>query len=164
MKLLFTKSGAPLSLLIRWGLKQDCSHFVVEFEKLGLVFHSNLLGVHIQWANHFLESATIVHSLTFPMGIEEESTLFSSMAELTEGSPYDFTAFAYFMWRGLLWRIFKVPFPKKNPWAEKGDFLCTEIAEILPLSIRPADEDFGMISPELLFNQLSNLHPEANPK
>jgi hypothetical protein len=149
MKLLFTKSNAPLSVLIRWALKEPCSHFVAEFDNR-LMIHSNLLGVHLKWAPHFRKSATVVYEFEFRQSLEDEEQVYLSLINLTEGKPYDFGAFAYFAWRAFLWRFFGKEMPKRNPWGNKDHFLCTEIAAALPGWMLPIEKDpevLGMMSP-----------------
>ena len=162
MKILCVKSNLPLSILIRWGLKEDCSHLVAEFDNR-LAIHSNLLGVHLQWAPHLREHCTVVHEFEFKLTLEQEEEVYLALINLTEGKPYDFGAFAYFGWRAILWRIFGLAIPKRNRWGKKDHFLCTEIAAALPDWMLPIDKDpelLGMMSPHKMAAIISHIRGE----
>src|SRR3972149_5686290 len=115
MKLIWTKSKAPLSVLIRWGLNEPVSHFAIVFDDF-LVFHSNLVGVHMVSMNRFLKStAQIVYEKNYAMVLEDEEAIYRAIISKHDGEPYDFGAFFYFIWRVLLHKFFKTPVPATNP-------------------------------------------------
>lgn len=153
MKLIWVKSNAPLSVLIRWGLKEPCSHFAVVFDDK-FVIHSDLMGVHLDWWNTFKKSRTVVHEKKFHLPLPEEEKMYQGMLDAHDEKGYDFGAFFYFIWRGFLNRVFKRPFPIHNSWGSKHKVLCTEVARFLPdyvVSPRHKTADFGMVSPERLW-------------
>lgn len=156
MKLLFTKNNLPLSKLIRWGLKEPCSHFVIEFDNK-IVFHSNLMGTHIQWSETFRKNSEVVCSINYDLPLEQEEAIFQSILNKADGKGYDFKAFAYFIWRAFLYRVFGCTFPKRNKWEEDGKFLCTGLSVELPLDVFPkmkGVEDPEIVSPYQLYLRL----------
>lgn len=156
MKLIWTKSGLPLSKLIRWGLNEPVSHFGIVFDN-GIVFHSNLLGTHIEWYGTFVKHCTIVYQLDFPMSLVEEEAVYQKILNTYDDRGYDFGGFAFFIWRGLLYRTFSTPFPAKNEWQSASKFLCTELATVLPDNIVPVSiktQDLSIVSPYHLYMEM----------
>lgn len=153
MKLIWTKSRQPLSILIRWGLKEPVSHFAIVFDNK-IVFHSNLLGAHIDWFNYFKTQCDVVFEKDFNLSLDVEENIYQSILDKNVGKKYDFKAFAYFIWRGILWRFLNIPFPEKNKWAKDGAFLCTGLAAELPVQEFPelnGIKDTEMTSPYQLY-------------
>lgn len=146
------RSGLPLSRLIRWAFDTDCSHFAVCFDNK-LVIHSDLLGVKLAWWNSFEKSHTIVHCLEFDLGLDKEELIYRSIMDNFDGDGYDFSAFLYFAYRAILWKIFTEPMPKVNPWNDKNKFLCTEVFQFLPEWVVKRDKgaDLSMTTPHDLF-------------
>lgn len=160
MKLIFTRSRAPLSVLIRWGLKEPVSHFAIVFDDK-VVFHSNLLGTHINWFNSFKKSCEVVYTLDRNLSLEAEEQVYQSIIDKNIDKSYDFKAFAYFVWRVILWRLLGKPLPEKNTWAKNGQFLCTGLAAELPPEYFPeldGVQDTEMISPY----QIAKRFPELS--
>lgn len=153
MKILWTKSNLPLSRFIRWGLKESCSHVVIVFDDK-IVFHSNLLGTHIEWFATFKKTVTVVHEKEYKLPLEQEEVLYQNVIDKDDQKAYDYKAFAYFIWRAFLFRVFKSPFPAVNAWGSKDGFLCTGLASQLPAEFIPGLEkvkDGDMVSPEQLW-------------
>lgn len=138
MKLLFVSSKLIGSRLIRWALKDDCSHFAVCFDEKerletrgsGIVFHSEASGAKLEWFGEFRKTHHIVSALSFktPVTALDEESIYQGMLETYSGQGYDFKALAFWIWRGALWRAFGVPLPAKNRWAVNGYSLCTGLA------------------------------------
>jgi len=168
MKLIWTKSNLPLSLFIRWGLKQDCSHFAIVFDddNGGIVFESNLLGTHIKWFPTFKDHCAIVHEIEVKLPLKKEEAIYQATLSHYDDKSYDYKAFAYFCWRTLLLRLFNVALPKKNAWDSKGAYICVGLAKALrdakdslPKKLAKkleSVEDFEMVSPHDLFHILSD--------
>lgn len=159
MRLLWVKSNLPLSLLIRWGLKEPCSHFAVVFDDK-LVIHSDLMGVGLKWYPEFVKSHTVVHERDYDIDTFAQEAVYQGVLDVYAGSSYAYKAFFYFCWRALLWRILGVAMPEKNPYDVKGQFLCTQIAQTLPDFVVPADikaEDLGIVSPEQLWLKIEKV-------
>lgn len=134
MKLVFTKSNSPLSLLIRGITGDDCSHFAFVFEgpgRSGLMIEANLLGTHPCFYQTSLKSHTVVHSFDVPLDIKDEDRIWDLVIEKYDGQPYDFLGAIYLGWRCVLKRAFKIPKPKKNKWSQPGQEFCDQIYDIL---------------------------------
>jgi hypothetical protein len=71
------------------------------------------------------------------------------------GTDYDYSAFAYFSWRVILKKLFKIPFPTRNKLGKRKPPLCTGHAEpiedIMPHWFSKPIKDFDLISPQELF-------------
>jgi hypothetical protein len=135
MKLIWTKSHLPLSLIIRAITGEDCSHFAFVFESQanGLVFQSNLLGTGPEFLNVLSSSSgfEIVHQLDLPMTVAEEDAAWDLIVQSYDNLGYNFLGAAYLGWRYLLKRIFKRPLPAKNPWDQAGTLFCDQVYTIL---------------------------------
>lgn len=150
MKLIWTKNNKPLSLLIRWGLKEKCSHFATVFDE-SLVLHSGMQGVHLRWFKKYRKEVDIVYQIDFEgWSLEEEEKVYRQFMDNFEGEGYDWRALLFFIWRGVLKRFFGKEFPRTNRWQRGDDFLCTKIARILPKEL-VGSIDLEMTSPEKLY-------------
>lgn len=153
MKLIFTKSSQPLSKLIRAGLNEPVSHFGIVFDN-GIVFHSNLLGTHVEWYKTFTKHCDIVYQIEYAMTLEQEEAIYQTILNTYDELGYDFGALFYFAYRVAAYKFFSVPMPSKNEWSKSDKFLCTELAGTLPNSIVPASiktEDLSIVSPYSLY-------------
>lgn len=149
MKLIWTKSNLPLSVLIQWFSQEPCSHFAIVFDD-SLVFHSNLFGVHLEWYSHYKKSTTIVFEKDIPMSLEDEERLYRAIVDEHYGKPYDYKALLYFGWRMTLKRFFGTPLPTRNDWQTPESFLCTGLAKSLG-EVFPMELDYEMVSPYALW-------------
>ena len=131
MKLIWTASSSPLSQLIRWALKEPVSHFAIVFDDK-IVFHSNLLGCHVEWFGTFKKKCTVVYEVEYKLPLEVEESIYQQIISENDKKWYDYRAFAYFAWRALLFMLFKTPFPKVNKWNDGDSFLCTGLISKLP--------------------------------
>ena len=134
MRLIWTKSNAPLSVLIRAITGQDCSHFaLVLYEKSPgpIVFESNLLGTHPKFYQTFLKHCSVVHEKIFDLPQETEDKIMDLIVKKYDGLGYDFGGVFYLGWRILIKRLFKFPLPEKNKWASVDKFFCDEVYDIL---------------------------------
>lgn len=156
MRLIWTKSKLPLSVLIRWGLSEPVSHFGIVFDN-GIVFHSNLLGTHVEWFGTFAKHCEIVYSVECQMELLDEEAVYRDILDTYDDKGYDYCAFAYFCLRGFMRKFLRIPFPEKSAWTDKDKFLCTELAGTLPESIIGAQikaEDLSILSPYQLYLQV----------
>ncbi len=156
MKLIFTKSGLPLSVAIRGLLNEPVSHFGIVFDN-GVVFHSNLLGTHIEWYGSFVKHCEIVYQLDYEMSLEQEETIYRNILNTYDDKPYDFGALFYFAYSAVCHRLFGTALALKNKWAKSDSYLCTELAATLPDSIIATTvktEDLSIISPYQLYLQI----------
>lgn len=160
MTLIWTKSALPLSKLIRWTMNEPVSHFGIVFDN-GIVFHSNLLGTHIEWYGSFVKNCDIVHSIEIPLSLEAEEAVYKNLLNTYDDKPYDFGALFYFGYRALLKKFFGVPLPQRNEWAKADNFLCTEIAGVLPESVMPKlPRDLAITSPYTLYLRITESKPK----
>lgn len=157
MKLIWTRSTLPLSVLIRKGLGEPVSHFGIVFDN-GIVFHSNLLGTHIEWYGAFSKHCEIVFQKEYNLTLDDEEAIFQSILNTYDDKGYDYGAFFYFCWRALLYRTLGKPFPARNEWNSGNKFLCTELAGTLPdamVSAKIKAQDLSIISPYRLYQEMS---------
>ena len=157
MKLLFVRSQLLGSKLIRWGLRESCSHFAVEFGDLGVVFESKLQGgAQIHKIEEFHRTHETVHTLAFTYP-QDTDAVFQTMMKKFLGDRYDFYAFFFWCKCVLANRLFGTPIPKKNLWAKHGYNMCTELAsgiEWIRLWAEATGTDLEMIGPETLYFEL----------
>lgn len=163
--LLFTKSHLPLSKIIRWGLNIPCSHFAICFDNK-IVFHSNLLGAHLQWARKFADACTIVYKIEMDYTKSEEDEIYNKIITKFDARGYDFGAFIYFVGSAILHKFFGQPMPRHNLFNVDDAFLCTELATCLPIrSFKTLDADFSMMDPYQLYNLIKDdSHGETEKK
>jgi len=158
MKLLWVKGHTPLSKLIMWGLEEPVSHFAILFDEK-IIFHSNLMGVHIEWYNSFLKNHDIVKEMDLDLDLAREEEIYQAVIDQYDGKSYDYGAFLYFTYRGFLKKLFKIPLPQKNPWGSKDAFLCNEMVQAFPDCICPPAikaMDLSMKSPYQVWLLLNN--------
>lgn len=159
MKLIFTKSKLPLSLLIRAITGEDCSHMALVFESRsgGIMFESNFLGTHPKFFRNASKHFTVVHALEIPMTVEQEDHAWDTMVDAFDGKNYDFGAAIYLGWRILLYRWFRRPVPKVNCWQTKGAFFCDEVYQILEMAgFQSLDVESGMKTPFMVWDELKS--------
>lgn len=158
MEIWWTKSKLPLSKAITWALDEDSSHVVFVFDRKFAV-HSNLIGVNLAWASTVKKKCEIVHKMEFNLSLEHEEAIYRSLMDNFDHVPYDFKAFAYFAYRALLRKFFKIAIPVRSPFDGKG-FLCLEIAKYIPWEkINPKlialkHLDFSITSPSKLYKYM----------
>ena len=163
MRLLWTKSSAPLSVLIRLVTGDDCSHFSFVFESAaqGLMFESNLIGTHPTFFETSMKTHTIVHEVNVPLSIEDEDRIWDLVVQKYDGKGYDFLGAIYLGWRKILQRIFKLPLPEKNKWSQPDSYFCNELYSILnQLPVFPVTSvSNGMETPHDLWDKLKDWKP-----
>lgn len=158
MKLIWVKGSAPLSKLIMWGLNEPVSHFALVFDEK-IVFHSNLMGVKVDWYNSFLKSHQVVFEMNYNPGLKAEEAIYQEVINDNDGKGYDYGAFLYFTWRAFLKKFLLKPIPETNPWGSPDRYLCDEVIQMLPNSICPSEikrMDLSMKSPYQVWELLNN--------
>ena len=148
MKLLFTKNNLPVSLLIRWGLSEPCSHMAFCFDNK-LVIHSNFLGLQINWLDRFMRGNTLVDSVDIELDLETEESVYLALLAQYDGSSYDWLAFFSFILAAFKFKFFNVEMPKVAIISDKKSFICTETAYALPKKYLEAlkNKDLAIMSP-----------------
>jgi len=159
MKLVWTKSKLPASVLIRAITGEDCSHFAIVFESSakGLMFHSNFLGVHPQFYTTALKSMEVVHEMDIPVTLEIEDIIWDRAVQMYDGKSYDYLGAIYIGYRKLLSRLFGIEKPKTNPLASADKFYCDEIYEIFHglEGFPPITAGDGLLTPGELFEKVT---------
>lgn len=131
---LFTKNSLVGSKIIRWGLRENSSHFAIGFDlgssNRGIIFHSNFHGLKIDWANDFLKKNDIIHQLepVLDLKLEAEERLYQAVVK-NYGKAYDYKGFFFFILAAAWGKITRRELPRRNPWGDNRAFLCTEVAE-----------------------------------
>lgn len=163
MKLIWTKSNLPLSLLIRAVTGEDCSHFAFVFESQakGLMFESNLLGTHPRFLETEFKSRwrfTIVHQRDIPMTPEMEDAIWDRVVSRFDGKGYDYGGAIYLGWWKLLNRLFGVALPKTNKWASDDLYFCDEVYIALKgvPGVPQSNVGTGMETPHDLWKEIGN--------
>jgi hypothetical protein len=150
MKIVFTASDKILSKVIRWGLDEPCSHVVLVFDN-EIAFHSNLSGAHVDWWNGMKNHLRVVDEIDLPMSLEEEESVYQGILKSAYGHSYDYLGFMFFVFRGLMYKFLKVPFPEDNKWKTSGADLCVEVLQYLPQRLGiVTPKNISIISPHKL--------------
>lgn len=153
MNILFVKGSSILSKAIIGATKEPCSHVALEFPELGIVVHSNLLGVHIEWAHTFRQHIQVIHVLKSlkpeDNDIIAENSKLDNLLDKYEWSWYDFGGLLFDGLLMLSRTYLKIPLPKTNLWQSSSMFMCTEwVSEWID------GKQDSMITPEGLYQKL----------
>ena len=149
MKILFTTRDQWFSNTICEITGEPVSHVALEFPEHGFVVHSNIRGVHLQWANSFREENEVVCEVDIKY--PGEFTQLDKLLKKYEFSYYDVGAILYLGLRLGLRRHLRLPLAKDNLWQSTGMFLCTEwVTEYL------YGEADSLITPYQLYLKLTN--------
>ena len=152
MKIIFTRSSLILSRIIRFLSGEPVSHMAIVFDDK-LLFQSNLLGVKLSWFATFKRHSEIVYTLDYDLGLLDQEQIYQSIITNFDGKDYDYGAFLYFMWRGILLKLFKTPLPKRNAWGSPDRYLCDELVHVLPEPLR-IDSDVDLMTPYQVYLEL----------
>lgn len=163
MKIYLLKSNKIGSRIIRWGLSERGSHmgFSIWDNDQVRFFHSYGLGLRHESLS-YLNKYSVVGEVDFKFPIDIETNMCRDFKIMSYGTWYDYPALAYFSWRGLLRKLFKIPLPKKNKWNEARQALCTEalgtLAHIVKQhtgrSLLPMNTDLSIQTPDTVFKLL----------
>lgn len=126
MKLLFTVNSLPVSKIITSLTNQPVSHCGFLLESIDTILHSDFLGVHPVYLKKFTDKNKIVYTLDVPLSLERELYLYKHYLENNYSRWYDFGGILYFGVRLALKRLFNIPIPKQNLWADKNMDFCVE--------------------------------------
>jgi hypothetical protein len=156
MKLVWTKSKLPLSLLIRGVTGEDCSHFLFVFDN-GVAFQSNLLGTNPVFWNVDMRHLTVVHELDLKVPKEVENHVWHKVISKYAGKPYDYGGFFYLGFWFLMKRFFGIKMPAKNKWSKKGTYYCDELYDCLSgvPGLPNLDVAGGMDTPHMVWERLN---------
>lgn len=123
MKILFTRNNSILSRLIRSVTGEPVSHCAIQMDYV--VIHSNLLGVHLEFADNFREHSEVIYELENTEADWEKFNKFHKY----EFSFYDLGALFFLGISFALRNWFDLPLPKSNLWQASGLYLCTEFIQ-----------------------------------
>lgn len=156
MKILESKSTSILSVMIRWAFNSKGSHILFAFDNDKWIVQSNLLGVNIRLYENYMAKRSIVDVIVYDMSLDQEEAVFQALLKETSEDEYDYPGFAYFCWRALLYKFFKIGLPKKNSWGDAKMQLCTEMISRLPewLTNIPQGVDLGITTPDMAMELL----------
>lgn len=156
MKLLFCYSEHFASKILMDVLSEPCSHVAVEYTEGGIayVIDSTLDGLRLQYGPKFHETWTVYDSISFP---HDNLAIENCLSH--EKAWYDIPAYCYFVVRVILLKLIRIPLPKKNAWAQKNMFICTEIAGFFMEDLK---EDLAMSTPFQLLQFLKITKEGAN--
>lgn len=149
MKVLFIDGTSILGKAIKDLTGDPVSHVALEFPNLGIIVHSNLLGLHIEWASHFREGHIIKYEIEIPSTPEEDKEKLTKFLDKYEFTMYDFGALLFLGMIFLIRKYVKIPMPKQNLWQMTGMFMCTEWATDYVYN-----EEDSMIRPYTLYLKL----------
>jgi hypothetical protein len=151
MKVIWTKSSLPLSVLIRAVTGEDCSHLALVFESRdgGLMFESNLLGTHAKFYKNAKKHFTVVHEMNIPCTVEQEDAAWDIMVDKFDGKSYDFRGMIYLGICKLKNRLFGSSVPDVNAWGAKDAYFCDELYNILEQAgiVKDTGVSQGMMTP-----------------
>lgn len=158
IKILFTRRASFGSRLIRWALKEDCSHVAVAFDcddkGRGIVFHSSVKGVELKPWYDFRKHYEVVHDYEIThISLGAEENVYLSIVERMLDKPYDWKAVIFWSIAVIKARLFGVAIPKKNHWQSNGAYMCTEVLSALKdsLPIMTWPEDLEITSPHEIY-------------
>jgi len=159
IKLLWTNSKLPLSKFITWGLDEPVSHFAIMFFGR-IILHSNVLGFHVVGINSFKKWNDIRIEKELKIGQQNGVDLMLELIEKHDAKGYDFKAFFFFVWRGILRKFFRIKLPSKSSNAGPNEILCTEAANMIPLprlQEKLKGHDLAIVSPYALYKLVKDL-------
>lgn len=165
MNLLFVKSDKIGSRLLRWGLDEDVSHVIIEFNgKYHQYFHA--YGMRLQPLSDKEFAAIgyeVVYKIELYLPYEEECVAQDMYYKDSKYQLYDYPSFVYFGWRAALKKFFDTPYPIRNSANERDKTLCTEAlylaaeiyADITGHIILPTGMDLAITTPKSSYLQIS---------
>jgi hypothetical protein len=124
MNILFTTGDTWFSKSIQAVTKEPISHCAIEFPEVGLVLHSDLLGLRLVSREKFDTTHKVLFSLESPEPVMFFHPKVKELLRKFEGQPYDCGAFLFFGLSLLARRYLRIPLPKSNLWQTTGMFLC----------------------------------------
>jgi hypothetical protein len=168
MKVLFTTNNKFWSRVLKCLTSEPFSHIALVFDIDGvqLVVDCSTDGGRLMPIDKFLVSNIPMASIDIMVSHKSEIILFKYAINIV-GKKYDFPAYIYGLWRGILFKAFKIGPPIKNRYNTKDKFVCTEILEPIrfPLSllgISFGDMDFSIQTPYRLYLFLKDKFEKSN--
>jgi len=156
MHIAWVTNDVWFSRLLRWIFKQKTSHvgLIFRLKEVELALDINNPYGSLWSLNYWLHKYRLIYTLEIPLTKEEEFFVFKSLEEIAVLKPYDIKAYYYGMWRGLLKRLFKIPYPEVNKAVTNGKDMCQEIISyvlhhpIVQEKIGKHECDFTVMTPD----------------
>lgn len=124
----YTANDTFLSKLQRFLGKERISHVGLLFFRKNVAFDCSTSGFKSQPINRFYQKNNEVCLIPIDMTMSDEDQccdiLFSHC-----GDGYNFKAWFWLIYRGILYKFFGLYPPPKNPYYSKKTYLCTNIAD-----------------------------------
>jgi len=116
-------------------------------------------GVDTCSLKDFVNRNQIIHMLQAPLTADEEIELYNRVYNGTKGVDYDKPAILYWVYVGLMRKIFDTDIPRRNALDKDELLYCVEVLDVLreyleEIGVDTAEIDFGMTSPEMAYNVL----------
>jgi hypothetical protein len=162
MRIVFTTNEKKLSKMARFLSGERVSHIGVIFENnyFNLAFDCSTSGFKVQSAKRFFSINREIESINIPLTFEHELKAMSMILTTCVGRGYDFNAYYWMVWRGILRRFFGIEKSLINPWQSTDKYLCTEVIRPILgwLNINgfyiPANKDISAMTPLEIYNDL----------
>lgn len=132
MKIIGTKNKFPVSWYARVILKSRSSHVAFVFDEKLLIHSSIPSGINLQWFSKFLKHNQKVWEIDVPLPLEQEESIYQDLLDEHSDEGYDYWGAIYLGWRGLLYRLFKKPYPTLNKWGSNKRPMCMGVFLRLP--------------------------------
>ena len=163
MEVVFTTNEKFWSKVFRYMVGEPASHIGLKFSIGGfdLSIDCSTSGGRLMPFEKFAAINHEVSKVIFTCDEALEKRLFEKALEVV-GKPYDMGAYRYGLWRAILKKFFRVPYPKINLGSNPRKFACTEI--IFPIQ-EIIESEFGIsfflldlsaISPWMIYQKLSS--------
>lgn len=153
-----TTSSHWSSGLIRWGLEEPASHFIVLHN--GWVYHATFPEFKRERLQNFLAKSRVIEAILFPhLTEEQEMAIVHNIVKHFHGDRYDFFALAYFTKRAVMKKFCGVDWPERNVWDTDWP-ICTELAEaieeIVPSLFKRQATNMSIKSPMWIINSMKD--------
>ena len=136
MIFIFSTTDTWYSKIIRWALGSKVSHFAIGEANICDSFVVDTEIGHdtrIQKLYEFRENNKIVYAFECDLiDIKESQRIFNYLYARLKNTRYDTYGIAWIGVCTLFFKkLFRKPLPKYNQWANRNDYFCSEIAEII---------------------------------
>lgn len=124
-----TTSSHWSSGLIRWGLGEPASHFIVVYDDW--VYHATFPEFKREPLSNFLGKSRVIEAVQFPhLTNPQKLKIVHNIVKHFHGDRYDFFALAYFTKRAVMNKFCGFDWPERNEWDTEWP-ICTELAEAI---------------------------------
>lgn len=101
----------------------------------------------------------IIYYVNIELSPEDEQTAFTLVTDNAVLKPYDWDAYFYGFFRGILWKWFGIDPPSVNKYSDKNADLCTEIVNPIKgmlknYGIDLLDKDLAIMTPHMMAKEI----------